>query len=166
MTELFYTILNMSISASIFIFVVLLLRLFFRKAPKWVSVLLWGLVAIRLLLPFVPESALSLMPKAEWVTQNTFYPEENTFFDSVPADRIKVDTEIVEDVVYYYKVVEPPIEIHRGVSPVFVMNCIWLAGVAAMLVYMLVSYIRVMRCVRAFGGLAPFARQHRIHQRI
>lgn len=148
MTELFYTILNMSISASIFIFVVLLLRLFFRRAPKWVSVLLWGLVAIRLLLPFVPESALSLMPKAEWVTQNTFYPEENTFFDSVPADRIKIDTEIVEDVVYYYKVVDPPIEIHRGVSPVFVLSCIWLAGVAAMLVYMLVSYIRVMRCVR------------------
>lgn len=148
MTELFYTILNMSISASIFIFVVLLLRLFFRKAPKWVSVLLWGLVAIRLLLPFVPESALSLMPKAEWVTQNTFYPEENTFFDSIPADRIKVDAGMGKDVVYYYKVVEPPIEIHRGVSPVFVLSCIWLAGVAAMLVYMLVSYIRVMRCVR------------------
>ena len=100
MTELFYTILNMSISASIFIFVVLLLRLFFRKAPKWVSVLLWGLVAIRLLLPFVPESALSLMPKAEWVTQNTFYPEENTFFDSIPADRIKVDAGMGKDVVY------------------------------------------------------------------
>ena len=148
MTELFYTILNMSISAGILILAVLLLRLFFRRAPKWVSVLLWGLVAVRLILPFVPESSLSLMPKAEWVTPDTFYTEENTFFDSVPADRIKVDTEIVEDVVYYYKVVEPPIEIHRGVSPVFVMNCIWLAGVAAMLVYMLASYIRVMRCVR------------------
>lgn len=148
MTELFYTILNMSISAGILILAVLLLRLFFRRAPKWVSVLLWGLVAVRLILPFVPESSLSLMPKAEWVTPDTFYTEENTFFDSVPADRIKVDTEIVEDVVYYYKVVDPPIEIHRGVSPVFLMNCIWLAGVAAMLVYMLVSYIRVMRCVR------------------
>ena len=148
MTELFYTILNMSISAGILILAVLLLRLFFRRAPKWVSVLLWGLVAVRLILPFVPESSLSLMPKAEWVTLDTFYTEENTFFDSVPADRIKIDTEIVEDVVYYYKVVEPPIEIHRGVSPVFLMNCIWLAGVAAMLVYMLVSYIRVMRCVR------------------
>lgn len=148
MTELFYTILNMSISAGILILAVLLLRLFFRRAPKWVSVLLWGLVAVRLILPFVPESSLSLMPKAEWVTPDTFYTEENTFFDSVPADRIKIDTEIVEDVVYYYKVVDPPIEIHRGVSPVFVLNCIWLAGVAAMLVYMLVSYIRVMRCVR------------------
>lgn len=148
MTELFYTILNMSISAGILILAVLLLRLFFRRAPKWVSVLLWGLVAVRLVLPFVPESALSLMPKAEWVTPDTFYNEENTYFDSVPADRIKVDTEIGENVVYYYKVVDPPIEIHRGVSPVFVLNCIWLAGVAAMLVYMLVSYIRVMRRVR------------------
>ena len=99
MTELFYTILNMSISAGILILAVLLLRLFFRRAPKWVSVLLWGLVAVRLVLPFVPESALSLMPKAEWVTPDTFYNEENTYFDSVPADRIKIDTEIVEDVV-------------------------------------------------------------------
>lgn len=148
MTELFYTILNMSISAGILILAVLLLRLFFRRAPKWVSVLLWGLVAVRLILPFVPESSLSLMPKAEWVTPDTFYTEENMYFDSVPADRIKVDTEIVEDVVYYYKVVDPPIEIHRGVSPVFVLSCIWLAGIAAMLVYMLASYIRVMRCVR------------------
>ena len=149
MTELFYTILNMSISAGILILAVLLLRLFFRRAPKWVSVLLWGLVAVRLILPFVPESSLSLMPKAEWVTPDTFYTEENTFFDSVPADRIKVVSGTGEDVVgYYYAVVEPPIEIHRGVSPSFVLNCIWLAGVAAMLVYMLVSYIRVMRCVR------------------
>ena len=148
MTELFYTILNMSISAGILILAVLLLRLFFRRAPKWVSVLLWGLVAVRLILPFVPESSLSLMPKAEWVTPDTFYNEENMYFDSVPADRIKVDTEIGENVVYYYKVVDPPIEIHRGVSPIFVLNCVWLAGVAAMLVYMLVSYIRVMRCVR------------------
>ena len=148
MTELFYTILNMSISAGILILAVLLLRLFFRRAPKWVSVLLWGLVAVRLILPFVPESSLSLMPKAEWVTPDTFYTEENTYFDSVPADRIKVDTEIGENVIYYYKVVDPPIEIHRGVSPIFVLNCIWLAGIAAMLVYMLASYIRVMRCVR------------------
>ena len=148
MSELLYTILNMSISASVLILAVLLLRLLFRRAPKWVSVLLWGLVAVRLILPFVPESSLSLMPKAQWITEDTSYTEEKTYFDSVSPDRIQVDTEIVEDVVYYYKVVDPPIEIHRGVSPVLVLSYIWLAGVAAMLIYMLVSYIRVMRCVR------------------
>ena len=155
MTELFYTILNMSISAGILILAVLLLRLLFRRAPKWVSVLLWGLVAVRLILPFIPESALSLMPKAEWVTPDTFYTEENTYFDStepvwvkqIPVDTI-VGSEIGPDVTVRYYPLDPPIEIHRGVSPVFVLSCIWLAGIAAMLVYMLVSYIRVMRCVR------------------
>ena len=71
MTELFYTILNMSISASILILVVLLLRLLFRKAPKWVTILLWGLVAIRLICPFVLETPFSLMPQSEWITEDT-----------------------------------------------------------------------------------------------
>lgn len=46
MTELFLKIVNMSISASWLILAVLLLRLVFRKAPKWVNVLLWGIVAV------------------------------------------------------------------------------------------------------------------------
>ncbi len=150
MTELFYTILNMSISASILILTVLLLRLLFRKAPKWITVLLWGLVAVRLICPFALETPFSLMPKAEWITEKPAYNEENQYFDSVPPDRITVDSEIGNDInVHYYSVpVEPHIEINRGVNPVFVLNCIWLAGIAAMLVYMLVSYICVYRRIR------------------
>lgn len=150
MTELFYTILNMSISASILILVVLLLRLLFRKAPKWVTVLLWGLVAVRLICPFAVESPFSLMPKTEWITEEPAYNEENQYFDSVPPDRITVDSEIGNDInVHYYTIpVEPHIEVHRGVNPVFVLNGIWIAGVAAMLVYMLVSYICVYRRIR------------------
>ena len=47
MTELLYTIFYMSLSASVLVMVVLILRLIFRKAPKWVNILLWGLVAVR-----------------------------------------------------------------------------------------------------------------------
>ncbi len=151
MTELFYTILNMRISARVLVLVVLLLRLLFRKAPKWVTVLLWGLVAVRLICPFALETPFSLMPKTEWITEDPAYNEENQYFDSVAPDRITVDSEMIgNDVnVHYYSVpVEPHIEIHRGVNPVFVLNGIWIAGVAAMLVYMLVSYICVYRRIR------------------
>ena len=84
MTELFYTILNMNISASVLILAVLLLRLLFRKAPKWISVLLWGLVAVRLICPFALETPFSLMPKTEWITEEPAYNEESQYFDSVP----------------------------------------------------------------------------------
>ena len=145
MIELFYTILNMSISASVLVLVVLLLRLLFRKAPKWVAVLLWGLVAVRLLCPFALETPFSLMPKTEWITEDTSYSDENAYFDNVAPEYITPDPNFADNVNVHYYPLEPHIEIHRGVNPVFVLNCVWLAGIAVMLVYMFVSYICVYR---------------------
>lgn len=65
MSELFLEIVNRSISAGWLILAVLILRLVLRKAPKWVNMLLWGIVAVRLICPFSFESALSLIPSAE-----------------------------------------------------------------------------------------------------
>ena len=62
MTEFFLNIVNMSISATWLVFAVLLLRLLLKKAPKWINVLLWGVVAVRLICPFSFESVLSLIP--------------------------------------------------------------------------------------------------------
>ena len=64
MNDLFLKIINMSISASWLVLAVLLLRFVLKKAPKWVNVLLWGIVAVRLAFPFSIESALSLIPSA------------------------------------------------------------------------------------------------------
>lgn len=58
MNDLFLKIINMSISASWLVLAVLLLRFVLKKAPKWVNVLLWGIVAVRLAFPFSIESAL------------------------------------------------------------------------------------------------------------
>ena len=67
MTAIFIKILNMSISASWIVLAVLILRLLLKKAPKWITVVLWGLVALKLVLPFSIESAFSLIPSAEAV---------------------------------------------------------------------------------------------------
>lgn len=67
MSELFLKTVNMSISASWLILAVFVLRLILKKAPKWVNVLLWGIVAVRLLCPFSFESMLSLIPSAETI---------------------------------------------------------------------------------------------------
>ena len=64
MNEIFLKIVNMSISASWLVLAVLLLRFVFKKAPRWINVLLWGIVAVRLLFPFSIESALSQIGRA------------------------------------------------------------------------------------------------------
>ena len=63
MSNIFLKILNMSIAGGITVLVVLLARLLLRKAPKWTRLLLWGVVGLRLALPFFVESPLSLMPR-------------------------------------------------------------------------------------------------------
>ena len=65
----FPNILNASIAASWMVLAVLALRFALKKAPKWTRVALWGLVAIRLLLPFSIESAFSLIPSAQTVPE-------------------------------------------------------------------------------------------------
>ena len=57
MGEIFLKLLNMSITASWLIVAVLGIRLLFRKIPKWVTCLLWGVVAIRLIFPFSIKSS-------------------------------------------------------------------------------------------------------------
>lgn len=63
MESLLPKLIYMSLAGAVMILVVLLLRRLFKRAPKWTVLLLWGLVALRLVLPFVPESRLSIMPK-------------------------------------------------------------------------------------------------------
>lgn len=68
MAAAFLKLLNLSISASWLVLAVLVLRLISKRSPKWVNVLLWGIVALRLVLPFSIESAVSLIPSAETVS--------------------------------------------------------------------------------------------------
>ena len=65
MNRIFLQMLNISFEASWLIFAVLILRLVLKKVPRWIPCLMWGMVAIRLAVPFRIESALSLIPSAE-----------------------------------------------------------------------------------------------------
>ena len=56
MSKLFLHLLNISITAGWIVLVVVLLRVVLKKAPKWIRVVLWGLVALRLMLPVSIES--------------------------------------------------------------------------------------------------------------
>ena len=81
MSEFFLDVVNMSISASWIVLVVLVLRLLLRKAPKWIMVLLWGIVAVRLVCPFTVESVMSLIPSASSIS----IPTPSAVWDSMSS---------------------------------------------------------------------------------
>ena len=67
MEKIFLKLLNMSIAAGWLVLAVILLRILLRKAPRWLSCILWGIVAVRLVCPVSLESSLSLIPSAETI---------------------------------------------------------------------------------------------------
>ena len=141
-SEVFLKIINMSISASWLVLAVLLLRLVLKKAPKWVSVLLWGFVAVRLICPFTIESVLSLIPSAETVSPDIMMdwtPEISTGIGSV-------DT-VINPIITQTFAPNPatsanPLQILIPVAGIF-----WLAGIATMLLYTAVSCFLLRRRV-------------------
>ena len=145
MSGIFLKLLNLSISASWLVLVVLALRLVLKRAPKWVDVLLWGMVALRLMLPFSIESALSLIPSAETVSP------EVVRFD--PAPTITSGVEFIDNAVNPSLSESFAAAPTASVNPLYVWTYlagwVWLIGLAAMLLYALVSYLRLRRRVSA-----------------
>ena len=143
MAAVFLKLLNLSISASWLVLAVLVLRLISKRSPKWVNVLLWGIVALRLVLPFSIESALSLIPSAETVSPAAVQ------FD--PAPTITSGVSVIDNAV------NPSLSEHfsavptASVNPLYVWTeiagWVWLIGLGAMLLYALVSYLRLRRRV-------------------
>ena len=143
MAAVFLKLLNLSISASWLVLAVLVLRLVSKRSPKWMNVLLWGIVALRLVLPFSIESALSLIPSAETVS-----PAAVQF---APAPTITSGVKIIDNAV------NPSLSEHFAAAPTMSVNplyvwteiagWVWLIGLGAMLLYALVSYLRLRRRV-------------------
>ena len=142
MSEFFLKIVNMSISASWLVLAVLLLRLVLKKAPKWISVLLWGFVAIRLICPFSIESMLSLIPSAETISPEIMMdptPEIHTGIDSLNS--------VINPVVSDAFAPDPLVSMNPLQLWIPLAAVAWIAGIAAMLLYTAVSYILLRRKV-------------------
>ena len=65
------SLLTMSLGGSVLVLAALAVRFVFKKlkAPAWLSILLWAAVAIRLLIPSLPKSTVSVMPQKEMVSE-------------------------------------------------------------------------------------------------
>lgn len=142
MSELFLKIVNMSISASWIVVAVLALRFCLKKAPKWVNVLLWGIVAARMVFPFSIESVLSLIPSAETISPTIMMEQSPSVQTGVPALNHVINPVISGSFTPAPGASANPLQIW-----IPVLAGIWLFGIAALFLYSAVSYWRLRRKV-------------------
>ena len=142
MSELFLKIVNMSISASWVVVAVLALRFCLKKAPKWVNVLLWGIVAARMVFPFSIESVLSLIPSAETISPTIMMEQSPSVQTGVPALNHVINPVISGSFTPAPGASANPLQIW-----IPVLAGIWLFGIVALFLYSAVSYCRLRRKV-------------------
>ena len=142
MNELFLKIVNMSISASWLVLVVLILRFVLKKAPKWVNILLWGIVAIRLICPFSFESALSLIPSAETFPEKVISgPSFDVQTGITPVDN-RINDYLGDR--YFDGVTVPA---NNGNNIMTILTIVWTIGILLLVAYTVISYWRLRRKV-------------------
>ena len=140
MTELFLDVVNLSISAGWLVWAVLAARFILKKAPKWVSVLLWGIVAVRLICPFSIESALSLIPSAQTLPEKVI---------SGPSFEVQTGIDPVDQQIneylgdWYFEGVTVPA--NHGANVVSILAVVWCIGVLILLTYTAISYLSLRR---------------------
>ena len=143
MSELFLKLFNMSLTASWLIGAVILLRFVFKKAPKWILCLLWALVAVRLILPFSFESRVSLVPSAEVLPQSSILSHTPSVDTGIPAVNEAINPVITETLSPDPGDSANPLQVLLAVG-----STVWIAGVCIMLLYSLISWLRIQKRVQ------------------
>lgn len=129
MEAIFQFLVNRSIAVSFLILLIALLRLVWKRAPKRLWCVLWAFVGIRLVLPFSFVGTWSLLPDRRTV------PDLIERFVSAEPPRTT------------YLQSAPPAGTDYFTNVSLLLSILWAVGVAALLVYAVVSYLRLRKRV-------------------
>lgn len=113
MEKIFSEILSMTVDSAWLIIAVIIVRALLQKSPMYFRKILWGLVGIRLLIPFSFESAFSLIP------------------EKIPQTADQVVGQVVAT------------NVEKGFSFADAVPFLWIAVGIAFLIYGIISYIRL-----------------------
>lgn len=173
MSQLFLKMMNISLYAVVLILAVILLRVLFKKAPKWISCLFWALVAIRLICPVTIESPFSLLPTADKLPTANYSmidisdavqvePTSTVETISKPDSSDRQEETVVaqqDDSNYNATYLADSNNVADSISdrntettkkdPVKVLAIIWFAGFCIMMLQALCSFYRLKRSVAA-----------------
>ena len=142
MEALFLKLVNMSITASWLVLAIIAVRFLFKKAPKWILCLLWGLVAFRLICPFSFESSMSLIPSTEPLPQEIIYTAQPEIHSGVPVIDQTVNPILESSMTPAELTSANPTQIWS-----FILSQVWILGMVLMFSYTLVSYLLLKRKV-------------------
>ena len=152
MQNVFLELVKLSLIGSLFAAAVMLVRLIFRKAPKWLFCILWGVVALRLICPVSIESNVSLVPDRlatgqiitnvgnEYIGDVDIIYESNAgYSNAIEAGRQPIYSNDGYYVVTEKDSLEAPKTVDQTVYPI--LSWVWVAGMVLMLAYTAVSYL-------------------------
>lgn len=158
MHRLFPIVCNMSLTASVVILAVLAVRLLLRRAPKVFSYALWAVVLFRLLCPVSVTSAVSLLGALGAPAQER--SAVTSVVEYVPADIVRNMAPAVTPLPQEPFPAEPGENIISAApsvtqpdaapasplsGPVAVLTLTWLMGIALLLLYSVISLLRLRR---------------------
>ena len=143
MERFFLELLNRAICAGWMVLVILLLRVVLKKVPKWTRGLLWGMVAVRLIVPIQIESTVSLIPSAHTVSPDVMYAEKPEVHTG-----IGLLNSTVNPVISDYFAPKPEYSANPLQVLATVASWVWLAGMVLLLFYAAASYVRLRMLVR------------------
>ena len=136
MNDIFQKFIEMSIAAGWMTLAVMILRVALKKMPRSIICIMWGLVGVRLLCPISFESILSLIPARRAIYVDRTAPVQTAvpLMDVIiPFDNLAQSAQGVQSAQNVWT---------------WLPVVIWLAGVTAMLTYLLISCLRVYSRVR------------------
>ena len=153
MIALFLRIVRTGLTAGWLMAAAILVRWLFRGAPKWTRGLLWALVAARLLVPTPLYSAVSLIPPpAEQTVEAYTSPEGVRALDQV-LPQIGFETLRDREANAWERENGGHVFVSHSAPASAYLAIAWMAGMAAMALYALISYVRLRRRVRTAARL-------------
>ena len=144
MEAVFLKVLNMSINATWLIAAIMLLRLVLAKAPKQLRCMMWGLAALRLVVPFTIESMLSLLPSPQTLPDNIIYTASPVIDSGIPLVDNAVNPILSNSLAPQALTSANPTQILS-----FVFSQVWILGMVVMALYAFGSWFHIRRKVAA-----------------
>lgn len=150
MNELFLNVVNMSLSASFIVLIILILRKILNKAPKWIHVLLWTIVAIRLVCPITIESVVSLLPSAE-VINPAILVETPSITNEITT--VNTGIPVINDMInpaIHNTVLEISVRDNVNILQLLttILANIWIVGVIGFILYTIISCLKIEKRIQ------------------
>ncbi|WP_051199049.1 M56 family metallopeptidase [Butyrivibrio hungatei] len=123
MEQVFLFVLNNAITVSVLIIAIIMVRALGKKMPKWITCMLWMIVAVKLTVPVQFESVMSLIPTGKPIPTNII-TENNPQINSGISSSVN------------------SLQIFFRIGAL-----VWLTGVILMLTYAVATYVLIRKRV-------------------